>query len=140
LPKLEELKLSIMETILDKREGLFPSGANKLRCYSPLANIQQQEDEYILTIGAPGFQRNQFAVVVDKDILSISTINKEKIRHRKGSNYEYDYSHWHRKFILPGNADSTMIASNYINGELIIHIPKYNKHIVHDDVLNVVVY
>jgi len=129
-----------MQTIMDSREGLFLSEANKPKHYSPLANIYQHADEYVLTIAAPGFHRNQFAVVVDKDILSISAINKEKKKHQRNCNFEYDYSHWHRRFILPDNADATMMASNYANGELIIHIPKYGKQVVHDDVLSVVVY
>jgi HSP20 family protein len=129
-----------MNTGIDNVEGIFLSAPNKQKHYSPLANIYQHTDEYILILAAPGFHRNQFAVVVDKDILSISPINKEKVRHRKDCLHEYDYSHWHRKFILPDNADATMIASNYINGELIIHIPKQGRQVVHDDVKSVVVY
>jgi HSP20 family protein len=129
-----------MNTIMNKREGLFLSATTTQKQYTPLANIYQRPDEYILTIAAPGFHRNQFAILVDKNILSVSPINKEKVRHQKDCVYEYDYSHWHRKFILPDNADATMIASNYANGELIIHIPKYGKPIIHEDIMNVVVY
>ena len=129
-----------MNTGIDNVEGIFLSAPNKQKHYSPLANIYQHTDEYILILAAPGFHRNQFAVVVDKDILSISPINREKSRQSKGSIHEYDYSHWHRRFVLPYNADTTMMASNYINGELIIHIPKHANEVVHDDVLNVVVY
>jgi len=129
-----------MNTTIDKTEGLFLSAPHKQKHYSPLANIYQRADEYILTLAAPGFQRNQFAIVVEKDILSISPINKEKIRNRKDCLSEYDYSHWHRRFILPDNADSTMIVSTYINGELIIHIPKQLKQVVHTDIKSIVVY
>ena len=129
-----------MNPTINTRERLFLLAPNQQRHYSPLANIQEHKDEYVITIAVPGFQRNQFAVVVDKDILSISPINREKSRQSKGSIHEYDYSHWHRRFVLPYNADTTMMASNYINGELIIHIPKHANEVVHDDVLNVVVY
>lgn len=129
-----------MNTTNHKSDGLFLSSTKKAKHFSPLANIHHRPDEYVLTIAAPGFQRSQFAVTINKDILTVSTINKDTDGDTKEGKYEYDYSHWQRKFILPDNADATMMVSNYFNGELIIRIPKYSEHILHEDVMSVAVY
>ncbi|MEO5946188.1 MAG: Hsp20/alpha crystallin family protein [Chitinophagaceae bacterium] len=90
----------------------------------PSANVGETDTDYIITIAAPGLFRESFQIEIENSIINISAL-KEKIKTKyKIDRFEYNYSKWTRAFQLPVDADSMRAQAKYINGELIIHIPR----------------
>lgn len=90
----------------------------------PAVNVSETDNEFSLTIAAPGLDKKDFKVDAYDDMLTISA---EKEREEKSERYnrrEYNYSSWSRSFTLPENCDAGKINAEYKNGELKIVIPK----------------
>jgi HSP20 family protein len=91
---------------------------------TPAANVDETDNEYILTIASPGFRRENFQLLIDKNIITIAAskdCSDEKCIHDR---CEYDYHRWKRDFLLPDDADGLLTVARYKSGELVITIPK----------------
>ena len=91
---------------------------------SPAINVSEEDNEFHISIAAPGLEKKDFKVETDDDVLTISA---EKEVEEKGGNFsrrEYNYSSWRRSFHLPDSTDASKIDAEYKNGELHIHIPR----------------
>ena len=90
----------------------------------PAANVDETDHEYILTLAAPGFKRENLLVMIDQDIITMAATresNRDQCTHDR---CEYDYSRWSRSFTLPEDAIALMTRARYKDGELIIRIPR----------------
>jgi HSP20 family protein len=105
----------------------------------PAANVDETDNEYILTIASPGFKRENFQVLIEKNIISTAATKDIADENCIHDRCEYDYSRWKRDFLLPDDADALMTVARYKNGELIIRIPKGNKDIL-SGITNIYVY
>ncbi|MBI5856305.1 MAG: Hsp20 family protein [Sphingobacteriales bacterium] len=90
----------------------------------PAVNIDESDQEYILMLAAPGFSKEVFVLKIEKNILSVEASKKPDNLDFIHDCCEYDFNHWKREFILPDDADGLMTRAKYLNGELIISIPK----------------
>lgn len=90
----------------------------------PAVNIDETDHEYILMLAAPGFSKEALQVKIEKNILSAEASKQPDNLDCIHDCCEYDYHHWKREFILPDDADGLMTRAKYLNGELIIRIPK----------------
>lgn len=93
----------------------------------PSVNIKENIDEFIVEVAAPGFDKNDFNVEVENDILTISSEkkveNKEKDSERV-TKREFSYQSFSRSFTLPVLVEREKIKAKYDNGILNILIPK----------------
>lgn len=90
----------------------------------PAANVDETENEYILTIASPGFRRENFQLMIEKDLITIAAAKEASSESCIHDRCEYDYNHWKRVFLLPDDADALMTRARYEDGELIIRIPR----------------
>jgi HSP20 family molecular chaperone IbpA len=90
----------------------------------PAANVDETENEYILTIASPGFKRGDFQIMIESEILTITAAKKELPLPYINDRCEYNYSHWKRIFSLPDDAEALLARAQYRDGELIIRIPR----------------
>lgn len=93
----------------------------------PSVNIKETENGFDVEVAAPGFEKEDFNIEVNKDILTISSEKKVESETTEKDNYtrrEYNYQSFKRSFTLPESADTEKIAANYKNGILAISIPK----------------
>ena len=110
--------------------------------HTPSVNIEELEHEYVLKLAAPGFCREELAVLIKGKVIAIASLKAAP--HQDSSlcikkHCEYDFSVWRRNFVLPQDADPIMCYAFYMNGELLVHIPKgENEKTV--DFLRVVIY
>ncbi len=91
----------------------------------PKVNIKENEDGFVVEIAAPGMKKEDFHILLDKDILTISSEKNEETD--ESNNYlrrEFDYQSFQREFTLPETADGEKIKGTYRDGILIINIPK----------------
>ncbi|MFK7807209.1 MAG: Hsp20/alpha crystallin family protein [Saprospiraceae bacterium] len=94
----------------------------------PAVNVKETNDHFELELAAPGFEKSDFNINIDKDVLTISseqeTKNEETEENGKFTRREFSYSSFQRSFNLPETVDSEKVSANYTNGILSIVIPK----------------
>lgn len=94
---------------------------------APAVNVKEDADAFNLEMAAPGYGKGDFNIVVEEDVLTISTTKKEATEAKEGEKYtrkEFNYNAFKRTFNLPDTVDSTKIGANYTNGILSVSIPK----------------
>lgn len=93
----------------------------------PAANIQEQEDKFVLELAAPGKSKKDFNIELDNDVLTISSEHEDKKEDKDGENFtrkEYSYESFTRSFTIPESVESNKIKANYQNGILKLDLPK----------------
>ena len=92
----------------------------------PAVNITEGDNEYTIEVAAPGLDRKDFKIDLDKDCLTISSVvedSKEKSQDHY-TRREFRYSNFSRSFTLPELVDAENIAASHKNGVLSVSIPK----------------
>ena len=89
-------------------------------------NVKETEKGYELEFVAPGFDKADFKVNLDKDLLTVSAERKAETKDEKEKQVrrEYSYRSFKRTFTLNEKIDATNINASYINGVLVLNLPK----------------
>ncbi|MGQ0737907.1 MAG: Hsp20/alpha crystallin family protein [Bacteroidota bacterium] len=94
-------------------------------------NVKETEKTYRMEVVAPGFEKKDFKVTLDKNLLTISAEREtEPDSHRvkedkeRQIRREYSYRSFKRTFTLDEKTDATNIEASYINGVLVLNLPK----------------
>ena len=93
----------------------------------PSVNIKESPDEFNVEVAAPGFEKGDFKLELNHDVLTVSsekTIENETKENEHFSKREFSYQSFTRSFTLPDTADGDRIIANYEKGILCITIPK----------------
>jgi len=93
----------------------------------PSVNVKENIDEYIVEVAAPGFDKADFNIEVDNDVLTISSEKKVENEEKEGERVtkrEFSYQSFTRSFTLPVLVERDNINAKYENGILNIVIPK----------------
>ena len=91
---------------------------------SPSVNITESEDAYNIYMLAPGWEKKDFSINVEKGILSISAEGKSTDENTKWLRREWGLGEFTRKFTLKENTDPKKVTAKYENGVLEITIQK----------------
>ncbi len=94
--------------------------------FIPAVNIKESEKNYSIEIAAPGFEKSDFKIHVEGELLNISAEKKQE-KSDKNERYtrkEYSYNSFSRSFTLPQNSNAEQIEANYEKGILGLNIPK----------------
>lgn len=105
------------------------TNGNKIAVSRPLVNIKESEKGYEVQVAAPGLQKNDFSVVIDKNVLTISTAQQarkeETNEQEKYTVREFSFQSFERSFSLPENTiDEEKIEASYKDGILRLMLPK----------------
>lgn len=88
-------------------------------------NIKETENGYQLEVVAPGFEKADFKIKIDQNLLTISGERKSDVKeNEKQIRREYSYNSFKRSFTIDEKIDATNIGANYVNGVLILNLPK----------------
>jgi HSP20 family protein len=102
-----------------------PIGANTML---PAVNIKETEDNFEVEMAAPGFNKDDFKIELDGNILTISVEKEQEDEQKEGERYtrrEFRYQTFSRSFQLPKDVvDEDKIEAKYENGVLRLAIPK----------------
>jgi len=93
----------------------------------PSVNIKESLDAFEVEVAAPGFEKTDFSIEQDNDILTVSSekkIEKETKDNEQFTKKEISYQSFSRSFTLPVTVESEKITAKYENGILKIVIPK----------------
>jgi HSP20 family protein len=93
---------------------------------NPAANVHETPTAYVLEISAPGRNKEDFKVNLDKDLLTVSYEKKEEAttENNKTVRREFHYNSFKRSFSLDEKIDASNIQAKYENGILKIDLPK----------------
>ncbi len=89
-------------------------------------NVTENEKSYNIEVVAPGFDKADFKVTVDDNILTISAEKKSETtdENKKQVRKEYSYRSFKRSFTLDEKTDAAGIDAKYVNGVLTLNLPK----------------
>ena len=93
----------------------------------PSVNVKENTDEYMVEVAAPGFEKNQFKIELNNDVLKISSEKKfenETKDEERVTRKEFSYQSFSRSFTLPTLVERDKINAKYEKGILSITIPK----------------
>jgi len=91
----------------------------------PKADIAETGSDYVLNLEIPGTFKEDVKVWVDGDILMIS--GEKKAPNADGSKLlvsERDFGKFERAFILPEHVERNNISAQFVDGLLVITVPK----------------
>lgn len=92
----------------------------------PPANVEEFDDKYILSIYAPGFEKNDFNVRIKDDTLIIigKVSDQESEDMHRWRRREFSTTDFERYFQLNEKVDRQAINAKYEDGLLTIELPK----------------
>lgn len=114
-------------------EDMLPTHWNKIfaddkGAYSFVpVNIKETDAAYELHVIAPGLNKEDFKVNLDKDILSISFEHKDEQKEQEEGKWlrsEYHFRSFKRSFTLNEKVNAEGISAKYNDGVLFITLPK----------------
>ena len=89
-------------------------------------NIKENGGNYHIEVVAPGFEKADFKINLDQDILTISAEKKDenKQENEKQIRKEYSFRSFKRSFTLDEKVNAENIEAKYANGVLTLNLPK----------------
>ncbi len=94
--------------------------------FTPAVNIAETTDAYHLELNAPGRNKEDFIITVDKGLLTISYDKKEEAKSEdvKTVRREFSYQSFKRSFSIDEKINAEAIKAKYENGLLKLLLPK----------------
>lgn len=126
----------------DRSGGLFPSLLNRYWNDNffdnffeddrlPATNIKENKKEFKLELSVPGFNKEDFKIEIDKNILKISAQTEFKSEEKDDEDrvlrQEFRQSSFSRSFTIPENVDTEHIEAKQKDGILEVVLPKLDK-------------
>lgn len=99
--------------------------------YVPSVNIKESEKQFGIELSAPGFEKEDFKLKVEDNVLTVSGEHKTE-KKEEGKNFlrkEFNYGSFSRSFNLGDLISEEKIDAKYENGILKIELPKSEKNI-----------
>src|SRR5205814_5744038 len=97
--------------------------------WTPLADITEDDREYVIKAELPELKREDVKVTVENGVLTISGERKfeKEEKKKKYHRVERAYGSFVRSFALPDLAEGDRIKAEFKNGMLMVHVPKSEK-------------
>lgn len=118
---------AIMRDFFDVGSFFNNNWLSNLEKNYPAVNISENDQEYDLELFVPGFKKEDLKIKTEDDLLTISAEAKSEATEEGKKNYtrrEYTYSAFTRAFQLPENVSGEAIEAHYVDGVLLVKIPK----------------
>jgi HSP20 family protein len=95
------------------------------RSFTPV-NIRETENDYVLEVIAPGFQKEDFKINLDNNTLTVSAEKKEETdnKNEKVVRKEFKQQSFSRSFTIDEKIDAENISAKYVNGVLTLNLAK----------------
>jgi HSP20 family protein len=92
----------------------------------PAVNISENKDNFLVSLAAPGLQKEDFHVDLNGNTLTISCEKEEQKEDKleKTTRKEYSFTSFNRSFTLPEDILMEKIEATYTDGILTIVLPK----------------
>jgi HSP20 family protein len=95
---------------------------------SPLVNIYETDNEFILSADMPGVVRKNVNVKVENDsLIMLGQIDYDNEINKNYILNEREVGNYYRTFKISGSVDQSNIEAKYDNGQLVVNLPKNEK-------------
>ena len=100
--------------------------SDRLMAKVPAVNISESEGHYHIEMAAPGLNKEDFKIKLDRNLLTVSVEQqKQNVEtNRQYNKREFSYNSFVRSFALPESADDSGIEATYHDGILNIEVAK----------------
>ena len=118
---------NIVDDLFTELPALFKNELNQYQWKGAVpVNIKETEKSYQAEVIAPGFEKTDFKVNLEQNVLSISAEkkNETKAENEKQVHREYSFRSFKRSFTIDEKIDATNIGASYVNGVLTLNLPK----------------
>lgn len=128
LPNGRPLKNFVNE-LLNDLPASFRNGQDFLTFSNARVNIHELPGSYRLELVAPGFEKTDFKIDLEDNLLTIAgshkvqEAGKDKTRDSKVIRKEFEVQDFKRSFTIDEKIDATAITASYVNGVLILNLP-----------------
>ena len=97
--------------------------------WSPVVDIEETEQNYLIRVELPGLDKNKVKVVVENGVLTLSGERdlERKVEGKTFHRVERSHGIFSRSFTLPEDVDSESVVANFKDGLLEIHVAKHEK-------------
>jgi len=122
---------NLVDDLFSELPVLYRNGSDTVfKGFAPV-NIKETDKSYSLEVIAPGFDKSDFKVNVDQDVLTVSAEKKQEVKENaencnteKHVRREYSFRSFKRSFTLDEKIDAAGIDAKYNNGVLVLNLPK----------------
>ena len=115
----------LMDDFFPVLPSLFGQESLKGLQYAVPVNVVDTDEGFILEISAPGFEKENFKINLEQNILTVSAEKKEEeTETKKYIRREIKTSGIKRSFTLPENVNADEISAKYVNGILQLNLPR----------------
>jgi len=92
---------------------------------APATNILERNEDFVISVAAPGYSKEDFSIKLEQNILTISSEKEENADETvKFTRKEFGMGSFKRTFTLPRTIDTDRIDASYENGILNVTLPK----------------
>jgi HSP20 family protein len=109
-----------------KRMGSGNGGELTIPDWSPMVDITEDDNEYLVKADLPEMKKEDVKIVIDSGVLTISGERKSEKEEKKKKFHriERSYGSFERTFTVPEDADPTKITAEFKDGVLRVHLRK----------------
>lgn len=109
--------------LMDELMRTAGNGGNRVTGFTPLVDVHETEEEYLVKVDLPGVKADDVNVEVNENVLAISG---SRVAEETGQAQlvERPYGSFVRTLTLPQGVDSDSIEAGYQDGVLELRIPK----------------
>lgn len=117
-----------MIPVKEEKNNLIEELLETQNYVSPLVNICETDNEFVLSADMPGVVRKDVKVKVEKDLLIM--FGQIDYANETNKNYilnEQELGNYYRTFRISDSVDQSNIEAKYDNGKLVVNLPKNEK-------------
>ena len=109
--------------LMDELMRTAGNGGNRVTGFTPLVDVHETEEEYLVKVDLPGVKAENVNVEVNENVLAISG---SRVAEETGQAQlvERPYGSFVRTLTIPRGVDSDSIEARYLDGVLELRIPK----------------
>ncbi len=115
-----------MNEIFNEFPGNFGRTVREGVLQFPPVNITEKADTYQLEFAVPGWEKSDFNIKLENNLLTISADKKETVNEENEKTVRKEFSHkaFKRSFYIDEKIDAVGISAKYENGILLLTLPK----------------
>jgi HSP20 family protein len=97
-------------------------------CYTPLVDIFETDDAFILSADMPGVKKEDVNLKLeDGSMMLFGKINYNEELNRRYILKEKETGHFYRKFKISDSIDESKISAKFADGQLTVVLPKHER-------------
>jgi len=110
--------------VFDTSFGSLLRPLGSLNRWNPALDVYQNKDQYTVHAELPGLKKEEIAISLNGDTLTISGERKQETNSEEASRNERFFGKFQRSVILPVPVNAEKVNASYKDGVLTVVLPK----------------